>query len=452
MTQVTLLWRQATLVGCILLLGLLGRGTAALAGIVATPEEMATAHRWIAAKVETPPATPRRAGLGRARQPRPGPAEYAGEWQAANDRQDALRPRTVLPCREQGEGAAAGAGKSFSAIVGVDTNDQTVGGRGSIEFSVSVGGKQAFHSAVLREGMPAVPVSVDLGGASELLLEVGDAGDGISCDQADWADAKVVLNDGTTVWLGDLPIVDAAPARLADPPFSFVYHDTPSAALLSGWNVKRECLPLDSRRTRHTVSYTDPKTHLVVRWVAIEYHDFPTVEWTLAFKNEGTTDTPLLSEVQAIDTRFQRGSEGEFLLHHNTGSPCSANDYQPHATPLGPKAVQRIATSGGRSTNSDMPYFNVEWPGQGVIAVLGWPGQWAAEFVRDDARGLRVRGGQELTRFKLHPGEEVRSPLAVVQFWQGDWIRSQNLWRRWMKRTACRVPAGNQCRQRSWPA
>ncbi len=443
MTQVTLLWRQATLVGCILLLGLLGRGAAALAGIVATPEEMATAHRWIAAKVETPPATPR---------VEPGLVVLANHDPVLRNTRGSGRPLTIgktpyargLYCHAVSKVKVRlpGAGKSFSAIVGVDTNDQTVGGRGSIEFSVSVGGKQAFHSAVLREGMPAVPVSVDLGGASELLLEVGDAGDGISCDQADWADAKVVLNNGTTVWLGDLPIVDAAPARLADPPFSFVYHDTPSAALLSGWNVKRECLPLDSRRTRHTVSYTDPKTHLVVRWVAIEYHDFPTVEWTLAFKNEGTTDTPLLSEVQAIDTRFQRGSEGEFLLHHNTGSPCSANDYQPHATPLGPKAVQRIATSGGRSTNSDMPYFNVEWPGQGVIAVLGWPGQWAAEFVRDNARGLRVRGGQELTRFKLHPGEEVRSPLAVVQFWQGDWIRSQNLWRRWMKAHSLPRPGG----------
>jgi len=35
--------------------------------------------------------------------------------------------------------------------------------------------------------------------------------------------------------------------------------------------------------------------------------------------------------------------------------------------------------------------------------------------------------------FKLHPGEEVRSPLIVLQFWQGeDWVRSQNIWRRWM--------------------
>jgi hypothetical protein len=52
--------------------------------------------------------------------------------------------------------------------------------------------------------------------------------------------------------------------------------------------------------------------------------------------------------------------------------------------------------------------------------------------IRDDGTGLRVRGGQELTRFTLHSGEEVRTPLAVVQFWKGELVRSQNIWRRWM--------------------
>ena len=119
-------------------------------------------------------------------------------------------------------------------------------------------------------------------------------------------------------------------------------------------------------------------------------------------------------------------------MHHNTGSPCSAHDYEPHVTPLGPKAAMRITTSGGRPTNSDLPYFNIEWPGGGAIVVLGWPGQWAADFKRDEATGLQVRGGQELTHFKLLPGEEVRSPLVVVQFWKGDRLRAQNVWRRWM--------------------
>ena len=78
-----------------------------------------------------------------------------------------------------------------------------------------------------------------------------------------------------------------------------------------------------------------------------------------------------------------------------------------------------------------------------MIAVIGWPGQWAADFARDSARGLRIRAGQELTRFKLLPGEEVRSPLIVVQFWKGDWIGAQNIWRRWMMAHSMPKPGGH---------
>ena len=46
---------------------------------------------------------------------------------------------------------------------------------------------------------------------------------------------------------------------------------------------------------------------------------------------------------------------------------------------------------------------------------------------------MRIISGQELTHLKLLPGEEIRTPLMVLQFWKGgDWIRAQNIWRRWM--------------------
>jgi alpha-galactosidase len=334
-------------------------------------------------------------------------------------------------------------GKTFSAFVGVDSNSQTHGGRGSVVFSVAVAGKEAFRSNVMREGRPAERVSLDLGGATEFLLEVGDAGDGIACDQADWADAKIALTDGRILWLGDLPIIEgqAPPAIPTDLPFSFSFGGQSSAALLPEWRLDRQVYKLDDQRTERTWSWTDPKTKLVLRWAAIEYHDYPTVEWTLHFKNGGATDTPIIADVQALDARFERKKDevyarfaapGEFVLNHHVGSPCAANDYQPLRTTLPHKTTKRIATSGGRGSNSDWPYFNIEWPREGVIAVVGWPGQWAASFTRDEAIGLRVRAGQEQTHFKLLPGEEVRTPLIVLQFWQGDRIRSQNTFRRWM--------------------
>jgi alpha-galactosidase len=65
-------------------------------------------------------------------------------------------------------------------------------------------------------------------------------------------------------------------------------------------------------------------------------------------------------------------------------------------------------------------------------SLVGWPGQWAARFTRDDANGLGEQAGQELTHFKFLPGEEIRTPMIAMMFWKGEWIRSQNLWRRWM--------------------
>ena len=398
-----------------------------------TPEEMAEARRWARAKFEGVAETPKlKVGLnvlasygpiGRNRHGelplKLGEKVYARGFYCHAPSRIAVR----LP----------GAGKKFTALVGVTSNHMTRPGRGSIVCSVKVAGKEAFRSGVLREGMPGAPIDVDLGGVDEFTVEVGNAGDGISCDQSAWCDAKVVLADGKTVWLGDLPDHEAARgAYTAEPPFSFTYDGKPSAELLATWKCVRSRRKLDEQRTEHTLVYTDPATGLEVRCVAVEYGDFPTVEWTVYFKNPGKAETPILSEIRAIDTRFDRGGDGEFTLHHHTGSPCAAADYQPHATPLGPKAHKRIATSGGRPTNSSLPCFNVEWPGEGVIVVLGWPGQWAAEFQRNEGTGLRVRGGQELARFKLLPGEEVRGPLCVVQFYQGDRVRSQNVWRRWM--------------------
>ena len=60
-------------------------------------------------------------------------------------------------------------GEAFTAVVGIDSNEQTNGGRGSVDFSVHVGGTETFRSGVLREGMAGKAVRVDLGGATQFV-------------------------------------------------------------------------------------------------------------------------------------------------------------------------------------------------------------------------------------------------------------------------------------------
>ncbi|MBN2295935.1 MAG: NPCBM/NEW2 domain-containing protein, partial [Pirellulales bacterium] len=246
--------------------------------------------------------------------------------------------------------------KQFSAIVGVDSNYMTKDGRGSVILSVKVGNKELFHSEIMREGMKAVPVEVNLDGADEFVLEITDGGDGISCDQTDWADARVVLADGKTIWLDDMPLVEQKSVPYTtDPPFSFTYGGQQSSELLKQWKCNRQSRKLDDKRTEHTITWTDPKTGLTVRQVAVEYLDFPTVEWTLYFKNTGKQDTPILKSIQALDTLFQRGMAGEFVLHHLRGDLCTADSFEPLTATLAPKTTQRFAPSGGRPTNGQWP-------------------------------------------------------------------------------------------------
>lgn len=76
----------------------------------------------------------------------------------------------------------------FEAEVGVQWQEGTTG---SVVFQVYVDGKKRFDSGVMRETDPPKPVRVRVEGANELRLVVTDAGDGITCDCANWANARL---------------------------------------------------------------------------------------------------------------------------------------------------------------------------------------------------------------------------------------------------------------------
>jgi len=93
--------------------------------------------------------------------------------------------------------------RSFSAYVGVD--DEVNGKIGSVRFRIYGDGKLLFNSGVLKAGDPAKKVDIDLTGCKTLTLSVDPAGDNVSYDHADWADASFVVS-------GDNPVAIDAPA------------------------------------------------------------------------------------------------------------------------------------------------------------------------------------------------------------------------------------------------
>ncbi|MBK8859305.1 MAG: hypothetical protein IPN11_17055 [Opitutaceae bacterium] len=62
------------------------------------------------------------------------------------------------------------------------------------------------------------------------------------------------------------------------------------------------------------------------------------------------------------------------------GDFCTADSYEPLSETMGPGSTKRFAPTGGKATNVEFPYWNVEMAGGGVLLAVGWPGQWAASF------------------------------------------------------------------------
>ncbi|MEW6746487.1 MAG: NPCBM/NEW2 domain-containing protein [Planctomycetota bacterium] len=189
--------------------------------------------------------------------------------------------------------------KRFSAWIGVDHNERTRGGAGSVVFWIGSGKDTLYRSAVMRGGEPPARVEIETNGVTVLDLNVDDAGDGPSCDHADWADAAVTLESGQQWWL-----------------------------------------------------------------------------------DEGV-------------------------------------------------AAQDRVLLGSRSTSSNnhLPLFNIESSsGRGVLVGLGWAGQWRAEITRKGPT-LRARAGLIDTRFRLHPGERVRTPRVLLVPWEGERLHGHNMLR-----------------------
>jgi len=231
---------------------------------------------------------------------------------------------------------------------------------------------------------------------------------------------------------------------LNQPVVSFIYDGTPSEHLMPGWMMAPlETKMLSNGQTRYMMKWTDPATGLEVRVVAVDYSDYPAVEWTAYIRNGGARETPILEQVRAINSGFRRGTAQVPGLDPNGGSPIreavlrttqgdnfSAGSYEPLEFRLN-ELAKSFQPAGGRPTNGAWPFFNIDYGREGVILALGWPGQWQAQFMIEKDLVSAV-AGQETTHLRLRPGEEIRTPLVALLFWKGeDWIAGQNLWRRW---------------------
>jgi alpha-galactosidase len=227
--------------------------------------------------------------------------------------------------------------------------------------------------------------------------------------------------------------VAARVERTAAPPFSFVYGDRSSASFISRWRIDSQAETSGSK-TLKTVVYSDTATKLKVTVVYTLYADYPAVEWVVRFKNEGRTDTPILRDILIASLGLERLGEGTAVLHRARGSDAARSDFAPIAEALPAGSEVTFGPRGGRSSDNALPFFNIAGSDRGIMAAIGWTGRWKA-VVRGEAGGaIGLAAGMEKTHFRLHPGEEIRSPSMALVFWKSaDRIDGHNLFRRFLR-------------------
>ncbi|MGA2621969.1 MAG: alpha-galactosidase [Thermoguttaceae bacterium] len=231
----------------------------------------------------------------------------------------------------------------------------------------------------------------------------------------------------------------------SEPCFAWQYDGKPAAESLPKWNRTRQVQSLDACRERIVVAWRDPATKLAVRCEAVEYGDFPAVEWVLQVTNEGTAATPVLSEIRPLAVSVAAAPAKLCTLHYAKGGLAGLDDFAPQDRTLPPGERFELRSAGGRSSNGVLPFFNLEIDGQGLIGAVGWTGNWAAHFDRGGDGRLSLAAGMQRTHLKLLPGESIRTPRILLLFWRDDRLESQNLLRRFLlahHSPRCPVAAG----------
>jgi len=176
-------------------------------------------------------------------------------------------------------------------------------------------------------------------------------------------------------------------------------------------------------------SYIDAvskKSGIVLRIEATIYEDNATCEWTLYAVNNGKTNSPIIKNFCGADMTL-KAENAELYVSH--GSPSEADDFELYKSFINVFPM-KFTANGGRNC-SFMPFFNICGDDLGYMLSVGWTGQWFTSIAKSQ-KGISVKAKQESFKAYLEPGEEIRSPLIALSFYEGgNALKGFNTLRNW---------------------
>ncbi|MBQ7444357.1 MAG: alpha-galactosidase [Clostridia bacterium] len=186
------------------------------------------------------------------------------------------------------------------------------------------------------------------------------------------------------------------------------------------------------------------------------FPEYNAIKWMLWFENRGDKDSGLISDVCDCDatwcfTEAGRGCGGKLTVTDTTGNTSyesylrdedCAGEFSTHERTIPLHASMSYHPLGGRSASGTMPFFDFYTEGEddrakGLIAAVGWSGQWKATFSHLDGGTLGIKTGLEFTSFVLRPGERIRTSSIIFLEYEGKRTAGTNAFRRLIKNEIC---------------
>ena len=190
----------------------------------------------------------------------------------------------------------------------------------------------------------------------------------------------------------------------------------------------------DSFDYKNKIVLRNNEKGLEVTVEATEFTENATCQWTVYIKNIGNGNSGVISDFYAIDSSF---STGDADIYYSMGSDTAASDFSLIRKNL-TSFTKIFSGNEGKPTEKYLPYFNISGENGGMILGIGWTGQWIASLSeKDGVTDISVK--QEHFEAYLLPGEEIRSPLVSVSFYENsNPLKGFNLFRKWI--TDCVYP------------
>ncbi|MBO4326735.1 MAG: hypothetical protein J5950_05655, partial [Clostridia bacterium] len=185
---------------------------------------------------------------------------------------------------------------------------------------------------------------------------------------------------------------------------------------------------------------------LTVECRADHHEKYGVTHWVNYFSNPTGHSSGQISELYDCDitvpfdpdppvTRKNRQSTWEpetFRVVKTLGANVKEDDLRTWEERLWEGKETESHCAFGRSALENLPFFDITRKGKGVLAAVGWTGQWKARFFRYHD-SCRIVFGIEHANFYMKPGESFRTASATVLEYSDGQDNAHNAWRRYIK-------------------